>query len=75
MDLVSLMIAFFVIGGIVITVIVMSYEIKKHRPIRAAKCADYYVVDDEARMTATEDVFLRTHTTRVKVSSSSSTRR
>ena len=74
MGLIGLMIAFFVIGGIVITVIVMSNEIKKHRPIKAAKCADYYVVDNEVRMTATEDVFLRTHTTRVKIRSSSSSR-
>jgi hypothetical protein len=71
MELITLLLAFFLIGGIVITAIVMSREIRKHRPVKAAKCADYYIVDNEARMTATEDAFLRTHSTRVKVSSSS----
>jgi hypothetical protein len=36
------MLAFFIIGGIIITVIVMRNEIRKHRPVKAAKCADYY---------------------------------
>jgi hypothetical protein len=67
---IGLLIAFFLIGGIAITAIVLFREIKKHRPVKEAKCADYYIVDDEARMTVKEDSFLRTHTSRVKVSSS-----
>jgi hypothetical protein len=68
-----LLICFFGGGGI-ITSFVMIAEYKKHRPVKAASCADYYKVDDETKMTAADDTFLRTHTTRVKVSSSTKKR-
>ena len=63
---------FFIIGGAIITAIVMSKEIKKHRPVKMATNADIYIDAGETHMITTEDTFLRTHTTRVKVSSSSS---
>ena len=70
MELFTLMALFFVIGGLVITAIVMGIEISKHRPVRAATSADRYLVKEEAKMTANTDTFLRTHTTKTKVSSS-----
>ena len=72
MDLVGFLLAFFLVGGLVITPIVLVIEIKKHRQVKAAACADYYIVDNETRMTVSEDSFLRTHSTRVKVGSSGS---
>ena len=72
MDLPILLILFFVIGGGLITGIVMHLEIKKHRPVKTATDADAYVNASETQMTVTEDTFLRTRTTKVKVQSSSS---
>jgi hypothetical protein len=69
------MLGFFFIGGGIITAFAVYAEYKKHRPVKAAACADYYKVDEETIMTVTEDSFLRTHTSRVKVSSSSSNAR
>jgi hypothetical protein len=66
------MLGFFFIGGGIITAFIVYAEYKKHRPVKAAACADYYKVDEETRMTAQEDSFLRTHTSRIKVSDSSS---
>jgi hypothetical protein len=63
-------ILFFFGGGGVITGIVMAVEIKKHRPVKSATNADQYLVAGETQITNTEDTFLRTHTTRVKVASS-----
>jgi len=70
MDLITLMILFFVIGGVIITAVVMAMEIKKHRPVKAATDADKYIVRDETEMAVMEDTFLRTRTTRRKVASS-----
>ncbi|MCL2003340.1 MAG: hypothetical protein FWG72_04960 [Oscillospiraceae bacterium] len=67
-----LFLALFFFGGGIIAAIVLTVEYKKHRPVKAASCADDYIVAGEARMTVAEDSFLRTHTTRVKVASSSS---
>lgn len=75
MEYLGIILAFFFGGGGIITVFVMVGEYRKHRPVRAAVCADYYKVDDETKMASAEDTFLRTQTTRVKVSSSSSKRR
>ena len=72
MDDILLMLMFFFFGGGGITVVVLIKEYKKHRPVKTAADADWYIVPGEARMTTTEDTFLRTHTTRIKVSSSSS---
>ena len=70
MDIVTLMVLFFIIGGLIITAIVMAIEIAKHRPVRMARSADNYLVKDEVKMKETTDSFLRTHTTKTKVSSS-----
>ena len=69
-NIIVLLISFFLVGGGLITGIVMYLEIKKHRPVKAATDADIYVNASETQMTTTEDSFLRTHTTRVKVASS-----
>ena len=75
MNLFLLMAMFFFFGGGVVTVIVMVLQVKKHRPVKMAENADQYVVPAETKMTNTTDLFLRTRTTRVKVSSSSSKRK
>ncbi|MDR0294345.1 MAG: TPM domain-containing protein [Oscillospiraceae bacterium] len=62
---------FFIIGGGVTTAVVMAKEMKKHRPVKMAADADWYIAGGEAQMDAAEDTFLRTHTARVKVASSS----
>ena len=65
-----LLLTFFLVGGGIITGIVMYIEVKKHRPVKAATDADIYVNASETQMTNTEDTFMRTHTTRVRVASS-----
>ncbi|MDR0325813.1 MAG: hypothetical protein LBI19_06955 [Oscillospiraceae bacterium] len=65
---------FFFIGGGGITASAMFMEIKKHRPVKAASDADWYIKADETMMTTAEDAFLRTHTTKIKVASSSKAR-
>jgi hypothetical protein len=72
---IGIILAFFFIGGGIITAIVMALEIKKHRPVKAASCADYYIEASGTEMSHTEDTFLRTHTTRVKVASSNTARK
>ena len=69
MELITLLLAFFIIGGIIITAIILATEIRKHRPVKPAKCADIYIADGEARMTVKEDNFLRTHTVSVRIAS------
>ena len=71
MELITLLLAFFIIGGVIITAVILTAEIKKHRPVKPAKCADLYIAAGEARMTVKEDSFLRTHTVRVRISSNS----
>jgi len=71
-NLILMLVLFFVIGGGIITGIVIAVQIAKHRPARIATSADRYIVEGGANMAVIEDSFLRTHTTRVKVSSSSS---
>jgi hypothetical protein len=71
MDLIGLLLVSFFGGGGIITALIVIREVRKHRPVKSAKCADYYVVADETKMSVIEDSFLRTHTTRVKVASSS----
>jgi len=72
MDIIVLLASFFFIGGGVITAIIMSVEIKKHRPVKSASDADMYLVSDETEMRVMEDSFLRTHTTRRYVGSNTS---
>jgi len=62
----------FLIGGVVFAVIFTLVEVGKHKPVKKAWNADYYVKDDSVKMSIVEDRYLRSHETRVKVSSSSS---
>lgn len=66
------MILWFFIGGGICTVVIMLMEVKKHRQVKIATNADSYITDGEANMSVVDDSFLRTHTTKTKVSSSSS---
>ncbi|MCL2503515.1 MAG: hypothetical protein FWE94_02755 [Coriobacteriia bacterium] len=61
----------FFAGGSAVTLIVMLIEVKKHRPVQLATNADRYISEGGVHMTAAEDVFLRTQSKTVKVSSSS----
>ncbi|MCL2201890.1 MAG: hypothetical protein FWB75_07980 [Oscillospiraceae bacterium] len=72
MDLVLLLILFFIIGGGIITGLVMASEIKKHRPVRAATDAHKYIVPGKCKMSVSDDTFLRTRVQRIKIKSSQS---
>ena len=65
-----MLIMFFVIGGGIITGIAIFVEIGKHRPVRSATNADFYIDAGETQMTDKNDTFLRSKSTRVKVASS-----
>jgi len=68
-ELITILILSFVIGGLIVTAIAMTIEIKKHRPVKTATNADHYIDKGETEMRVKEDSFLRTRTTRVKVAS------
>ena len=67
----STLVLWFFAGGSVVTLVVMLIEVKKHRPVQLATNADRYISEGGVHMTAAEDVFLRTQSKTVKVSSSS----
>ena len=69
---VTQLILWIVFPGVLLAVILLIAEFAKHKPVKRATHADYYVEADNVNMSKTEDVFLRTRETRVKVSSSSS---
>ena len=58
--------------GLVISLIAMFVELGKHKPVKKAVTADYYVKEENVKMTVATDTFLRSHETRVRVSSDSS---
>jgi uncharacterized protein len=70
-DIVSLLLWFF-IGGVIIAFIFTLIEWGKHKPVKKAWNADFYVKTENVKMSVVEDRYLRSHETRVKVSSSSS---
>jgi hypothetical protein len=72
MDIVLLLVLFFVIGGGIITGLVMASEIKKHRPVASATDAHEYIVPGKCEMTVSEDTFLRTNVQRIRIKSSQS---
>lgn len=53
--------------GAVFTISLLIYKGLKHRPVKAAACADHYTTDGSFRMRQKEDVFLRSHTSRTKI--------
>jgi uncharacterized integral membrane protein len=60
-----------IIGGIVIASIFTALEVKRHKPVEKATHADYYIKYGDAKMTVTEDRYLRSTEVKTKVSSSS----
>ena len=60
------------ICGIVVALIFTMIELGKHKPVKKALNADFYVQDENVKITVVEDRYLRSHETRTKVSSSSS---
>ena len=67
MNPVLIAILFFIIGGVIISVIATSAEIKKHRPVKTATDAQQYIVPGEAEMTVLQDNFLRTNIQRRRI--------
>jgi hypothetical protein len=69
---VSQIIIWAVIAGAAFMIILLIAELAKHKPVKKAVHADYYVDDKNVNMKVTTDSFLRTRETRTKISSSSS---
>lgn len=60
------------ISGLVIALIAVFIELGRHKPVKMATNADYYVNDENVNMKIMHDNFLRSHETRVRVRDSSS---
>ena len=67
MDPILVVILFFILGGIFISAIMTSIEIKKHRPVEKATEANQYIVPGEAIMSEASDTFLRTNVQRRRI--------
>ena len=61
-----------VIVGIIVAIVMTSLEMGKHKPVKKATHADYYVNDENVKMSVVEDRYLRSHEVKTKVSTSSS---
>lgn len=57
-----------IIGAIVFTII----EVQKHKPVSKASNADYYIKDGDAKMSVSEDKYLRSTEVKTKVANSDS---
>ena len=55
-----------IIAGIIITIIAVKAQMKKHRPVKIATHADLYVRPENVRMQTRTDTFLRRHEVRLK---------
>ena len=60
-----------VIIGLVISLIAVGIEYGKHKPVKKAVNADYYVKDENVQMNVVKDSFLRSHETRTRINTSS----
>ena len=61
-----------IIVGLLAAVIAVSIETGKHRPVRKAVNADFYVREENVKMSIIHDSFLRSHEVKTRVRSSSS---
>ena len=61
-----------VIIGLIISLITVSMELGKHKPVKMATNADYYVKGENVKMNVVHDKYLRSHETRVRINNSSS---
>ena len=61
-----------IVGGIIFAIILTSIELGKHKPVRKATNADFYVQDENVKMDAVRDVYLRSHETRTRIQSNNS---
>jgi len=64
---VGTVVAVCIIIGLTAAFIAMGIEWKKHRPVKKAVTADYYVKDENVKMSLVQDSFLRTRETRVRI--------
>jgi len=69
-DSIPLMLILFFAVGLIATLIAVTTEVKKHRPVKTASSADKYITPGNAQMSVKEDVFLKTQTVKTKVASS-----
>ena len=60
-----------VIVGLIVSVVAVLIELGKHKPVKSATNADFYVKDENVRMNVAHDSFSRSHETRVRVNNSS----
>ena len=60
------------IAGTAVTLAALISEFGKHKPVKKAVHADFYVNDENVQMNVAEDRYIRSHEVRTKVSSSSS---
>ena len=58
--------------GVVGSVIFTAAEFAKHKPVKKATHADYYVEPQNVDMRVTTDQFLRTRETKIRIRSSNS---
>ena len=70
-DLVSF-ILWFLIGGVIFATVFTLIEYGKHKPVKKAWDADFYVNDENVKMSVIEDRYLRSHETRRRVNNSNS---
>jgi len=61
-----------VVAGLLGAIISTLLEWRKHKPVKKATNADYYVKEENVNMSLIQDVYLRSHETRTKTSSQSS---
>jgi len=60
------------IVGLVVSLIAVFAELAKHKPVKTATNADYYVREENVRMNIVQDQYSRSNEVRVKVRDSSS---
>jgi len=65
------LIMWILIPGIIMTVILLAIELGKHKPVKKAVNADYYVEDNNVNMSLIQDSYLRSHEVRTRVNNSS----
>jgi len=61
-----------IVGGIIFAIILTSVQLGKHKPVRKATNADYYVKDENVKMEVVRDVYMRSHETRTRIQTNTS---
>ncbi|MCL2815509.1 MAG: hypothetical protein FWD23_12985 [Oscillospiraceae bacterium] len=64
---------FGIIGGLIISGISTAVTVGKHKPVAKATHADYYVKDENVKMSLVQDVYLKSTEVKTKVTSTQTT--